>query len=183
VNLVAAIEDLLSEPSRCGRTHLIAIDGRAGAGKTTLANELSLALGVDRAVKIIHLDMAYAGWENSLGESLTAMLSKLLADLSRDRAALLPIFNWKEMAFDSEQVISPADLIIMEGVGSAQAVVRKFATATIWLDIDPTIGLQRVLDRESMAIHDQMRRWQVAEEAHFLADGTREKADFILSTL
>ena len=182
MNLVAALEDLLSEPSRCGKSHLIAIDGRAGAGKTTLANELSLALGVDHAVTLIHLDMVYAGWEGSLGESLTATLSQLLSDLSGGRATLLPIFNWKEMVFDSEQVVSPSGLIILEGVGSAQAAVRKYSTATIWLDIDPIIGLQRVLDREGMAFQNQMHRWQVAEEAHFLADDTREKADFILST-
>jgi uridine kinase len=182
LNFFAAIEDLLSKPSHCGKTHLIAIDGRAGAGKTTLAEGLSLALGVNRAVKIIHLEMIYAGWEGSLGKSLTMTLSQLLEDLSNDRASLLPIFNWQEMAFDSEKLVSPSDLIIFEGVGSAQEIVRRFATATIWLDIDPAIGLQRVLDREGMAIHDQMRQWQREEEALFLYDQTREKADFILST-
>lgn len=183
MNLVAAVEDLLSGPSNCGTTHLIAIDGRAGAGKTTLARELSLALGVTRHVNIIHLDEIYNGWENALGRSLTQTLSQLLDDLSSERVSSLPIFNWKDMAFDSQKEISPCDLMIIEGVGSAQEVVRKFATATIWLDIDPANGLQKVLDRDGMGIRKEMLQWQVREDAHFLSDRTRERADFVLSTL
>jgi len=183
LNLVAAIEDLLSGPSRCGSTHVIAIDGRAGAGKTTLASDLSLALGVNRTVALLHMDEIYAGWENALGESLTRTLSKLMDDLAKDSSSTLPIFNWSAMAFDSERVISPGDLIILEGVGSAQEAVRTLATATIWLDIDPLHGLERVLHRDGVGIQNQMRQWQHDEDALFLRDCTREKADFILSTL
>ena len=180
MNLVAVVEDLLSGPARCGTSHLIAIDGHAGAGKTTLAQELFLALGVTHGVEIIHLDEVYAGWENGLGKSLTHTLMKLVDDLSSARSSDLPIFNWTDRVFDSVKVISPCELIIIEGVGSAQEIVRKFATATIWLDIDPPIGLQRVLDRDGNSIHEQMLQWQQDEEELFLRDRTREKADFIL---
>jgi uridine kinase len=182
MNFIAAIDDLLSAPSRCGSTHIIAIDGRAGAGKTIFAQELMLALNLTRTVDILHLDSVYAGWENGLGTSLTRTLSKLVEDLANERASCLPIFNWSTMAFDSEKVISPCDLIIIEGVGSAQKVVRKLATTTIWLDIDPVIGFQRVVDRDGKEISDQVHQWQYDEDALFSRDHTRESADFILST-
>lgn len=183
MNLVKAVEDLLLTPARCGSTHIIAIDGRAGAGKTTLANELCLALSLHRKVTVIHLDEIYAGWELALTQTLTDSLSKILESLSSNKTLIVPTYDWALGQFDSTREISPCDLLIMEGVGSAQRVVRQFATATIWIDIDPSTGLERVLGRDGVAIKEQMKLWQVREEEHFLSDATRENADFILSTL
>ena len=182
MNLVTAIEDLLAQPARCGRTHVIAIDGRAGAGKTTLANELALALSLRWEVDVIHLDEIYAGWELALTQTLTDSLSYIVNSIAAGKTAMVPLYNWRFAEFDSPRAIKPCDLIIFEGVGSGQRVVREMATTTIWIDIDPKVGLKRVLDRDGVAIEEQMRRWQVREEAHFLSEQTRENADFILST-
>ena len=183
MNLIAALEDLLSGSSSCGTTHLIAIDGRAGAGKTTLAHELFLALSLTRNVTVIHLDEVYAGWEDALGEALTKTFTELLESLKQDQKYSLPIYNWNIMAFDSRREISPCDLIIIEGVGSAQSIVRECASATIWLDIDPALGLQRVLQRDGVEISEQMNQWQLDEAQLFQRDQTQKKADFILSTM
>lgn len=183
MDFIAAIEGLLVEPARCGSTHLIAIDGRAGAGKTTLSNELFLAFSIHRAVNVIHLDEVYAGWQLALGESLTQTLSRLLKDLSAEVSHQLPIYNWKTKSFESHRMIYPCDLLIIEGGGSAQAIVREYSTATIWLDIDSSTGLKRVLDRDGLAIEQEMHQWQIDEDKLFLADRTRENADFILSTI
>jgi len=183
MNLVTVIEDLLNAPPRCGSTHIIAIDGRAGAGKTTLANELSLALSLHRKVTVIHLDEIYAGWELALSDSLTVSLSQILKSISAGNMATFPIYDWAWEQFDSTREIFPCDLIIFEGVGSAQRIVREFTTATIWIDIDPKTGLKRVLDRDGATIKEQMARWQEREEEHFRSDMTRENADFILATI
>lgn len=182
MNLVTVVEDLLSTPPRCGSTHIIAIDGRAGAGKTTLANELSLALSLHRKVTVIHLDEIYAGWDLALSDALTESLLQILKSITAGNMVTFPIYDWAWEQFDSTREISPCDLIIFEGVGSAQRVVRDLATVTIWLDIDPQTGLERVLGRDGVAIKAQMKLWQVREEEHFLADATRANADFILST-
>lgn len=183
MKLVTVIEDLLTEPARCGSTHIIAIDGRAGAGKTTLANELALALSLKRDVTVIHLDEIYAGWELALTETLTKSLSYIVSALAAERTATVPIFDWHFQEFDSEREISPCDLVIIEGVGSAQQIVREVATAAIWIEIDAQTGLERVLNRDGLAIESQMKLWQIREDEHFRTDETRENADFILSTL
>ena len=53
---------------------LIAIDGPAGAGKTTLAAKFFAEFSVDKSVLVIHLDDLYDGWDNALS---SAMLSHL----------------------------------------------------------------------------------------------------------
>lgn len=182
MNLAIALEDLLKEIPKCGTTHIIAIDGMAGAGKTTLAHELFLALSLDHVVNVVHLDEVYDGWADALGQSLRSKLTNLLLALSEGRQFALPIYDWSIGAFASEKVITPSDVLILEGVGSAQAVVRPWSTATIWLDIGAEEGLKRVLDRDGDSIENEMRVWQRKEAEHFFLDHTRESADFILAT-
>jgi uridine kinase len=182
MNLVTVVEDLLTTTPRSGSTHVIAIDGRAGAGKTTLATELSLALSLHRKVAVIHLDEIYAGWELALSDSLTESLLHILKSICAGESITFPMYDWTWQQFDSAREISPCDVIIIEGVGSAQRVVRDFATASIWIDIDQPTGLERVLDRDGIEIQEEMNLWQRREEEHFLSDATRENADFILST-
>jgi len=183
MNLVSVVEDLLTGAPRCGNTHIIAVDGRAGAGKTTLANELVLALSLHRKVSVVHLDEIYAGWELALTDNLTESLSRILKSISRGESVTFPIYDWTWQQIESTREISPCDLIIFEGVGSGQRIVRDMATATIWIDIDQKTGLERVLGRDGHAIENQMNIWQEREEVHFRADATRENADFILSTI
>lgn len=183
IDLTIAIEDLLTSSPRCGNTHVISIDGPAGAGKTTLAKELFLSLSLHHKVELIHLDEMYAGWDLALTGTLTDSLSQVLETVSVGNLATYPIYNWTFNQFDSDRKIFPCEVLIIEGVGSAQRLVRAFTTATIWLDIDPQIGLRRVLERDGRLIEAQMNRWQIREIEHFRADATRDSADFILSTI
>ncbi len=182
MNVAIALQDLLKQIPKCGKTHVIAIDGSAGAGKTTLAHELFLALSLDHSIQVIHLDEVYEGWNDALGSSLTSKLKNLLNQISGGENFILPIYDWSIGAFASEKIISPSEILLIEGVGSAQADVRPWTTATIWLDIPANEGLKRVLDRDGYSIESEMRVWQRKEAEHFFADRTRENADFILST-
>ncbi|TRZ86030.1 MAG: hypothetical protein D4R83_05350 [Streptomycetaceae bacterium] len=183
MHLVGAIEDILATPPRCGGTHVIAIDGRAGSGKTTLAHELFLALTSERTVHVINLDEIYAGWDKALDSSLTQALHQILDDFSQKKSTWVRQFNWAKESFDISQEIPPCTLLIIEGVGSGQKIVREYASATIWLDIDPAIGLQRVLQRDGAGISQRMHQWQIDEDHLFESDKTRENADFVLSTI
>lgn len=182
MDLVKVIEEVLQAPPRCGNTHILAIDGRAGAGKTTLANNLYLALSATSPISLIHMDEIYEGWDCALGESLTERLSSLLEDLSRRLPHQLPIYDWNAMAFNSHRTITPTRILILEGVGSAQRVVRDFATAIFWLDIDSETGLTRVLERDGKISKPFMKQWQADEDEHHCLEKTRGSADFILST-
>lgn len=183
IDLVKAVEKILLAPSRCGKTHVLAIDGRAGSGKTTLGNNLLLALSAKHSVTMIHMDEIYDGWQGALGKSLTVTLSNLLADLSKETSHELPIYDWSAKAFNSYRHLQPTQILILEGVGSAQRIVREFATAIIWLDIDSVTGFHRVLERDGKESEPFMRQWQIDEDDHHRHEETREHADFVLSTI
>ena len=161
---------------------LIAIDGRAGAGKTTLAARFFDELSVDKTVEVIHMDDLYDGWENALDEGLTKTLESIVNAHHKKEGFEINIFNWQSMSFDSKRQINPVDILILEGVGAGPKVVRDAGATLYWLDIDADDGIARVLKRDGNQIASQMKQWQIAQEIHFLRDMTRENAGHIQSS-
>jgi uridine kinase len=161
---------------------LLAIDGPAGAGKTTFAAKLEAELSVNGTVRVIHMDDLYNGWENALSNPLSEILDRISTAHLAGREFVIKIFNWHTMTFDREEKIAPTDYLIIEGVGAAQQIVRETGATTYWLEIEPEIGLQRVLDRDGAHIEVQMRQWQVDQEKHFARDETRENCEFKLTS-
>ena len=161
---------------------LYAIDGPAGSGKTTYAAKLAAELSVNATVKIIHMDDLYNGWDNALSNALSEILDRISTAHLAGRECVIKKFNWSTMQFDSEEIITPTDFLIIEGVGAAQQIVRESGAITYWLDIEPEIGLQRVLARDGAHIEVQMRQWQIDQDKHFARDETRENCEFKLTS-
>ena len=161
---------------------LLAIDGPAGAGKTTLAAKLEAEYALHSTVRVIHMDDLYNGWENALSNALMEILDRITSAHLAERECTIKIFTWSLMKFDREEVIVPTDYLILEGVGAAQAVVRNAGAVTYWLDIDAETGLKRVLARDGAHIEKEMRQWQIQQSAHFAKDLTRENCEFKLTS-
>jgi uridine kinase len=161
---------------------LLAIDGPAGAGKTTLAAKLEAEFSAHSTVRTIHMDDLYDGWESALGGALTQTLGEITSAHLNGTKCTIKIFNWHLMRFDRQEVIVPTDYLILEGVGAAQAVVRNAGATTYWLDIDAEAGLKRVLARDGAHIEKEMRQWQIQQAIHFEVDQTRENCEFKLTS-
>ena len=178
MQLIAALLDLCSERER----PIIAIDGPAGAGKTTLAHEIYLALSLKMSVNVIHVDDLYDGWDNALGADLSAILKYLVNQHQKSSSAQIKRYNWSTSSFGESENIEPADLLILEGVGSGDKSLQDDLAALIWIDIDPEIGVMRVIDRDGYQVEDEMKKWLGTQQKYFSQHSTREKADFILTT-
>ena len=161
---------------------LIAIDGPAGAGKTTLAAKLLEEYSSTQSVTVIHMDDLYNGWTDALGDELSQKLGQIVRQYRLGSVFEIEIFDWSSMKFDGVQRIQPSDVLIFEGVGAAQKIVRDADAITYWLDIEPAIGLERVLARDGQEIEVFMHQWQLDQEIHFVRDKTRENAQHIQSS-
>ena len=128
------------------------------------------------------MDDLYNGWDNALSNPLSEILDRISTAHLAGREFVIKIFNWHIMQFDREEIVTPTDYLIIEGVGAAQQIVRETGATTYWLDIEPEIGLQRVLDRDGAHIEAQMRQWQVDQDKHFARDETRENCEFKLTS-
>ena len=178
MDLIDALSDLCKQTSQ----PIIAIDGPAGAGKTTLAHDLALALASHYSITEIHMDDLYEGWDNALTPQLTEVLTRLVDSHQQKKPYSLSTYNWHEGRFNPPSQIDESELLILEGVGSGQQAIRDSLSALIWIDIDDSQGLTRVLARDGDAIENQMRKWLATQEQHFRDEGTQKAADFVLTT-
>jgi len=174
--------EALAEITRAVDQPIIAIDGPAGAGKTTLASTLSLALSPQMSTTVIHMDELYPGWENALGDELTKTLTWLTSCHKAKKPLLYSSFNWIANEFNPPKSHASTQLLILEGVASAQLPIEESLATSIWLDLDPEIGFRRVIERDGENISLEMKKWLVTQEQHFAADRTKERCEFLLST-
>jgi len=128
------------------------------------------------------MDDLYEGWANALGVHLTLALETIVNAHQLNETFEIEIFNWESMNFDSTQRIEPVEILILEGVGAGQKVVREAGATVHWLDIDLEVGIARVLKRDGNQIAKQMKQWQIDQELHFMSDKTRENAQHFQSS-
>lgn len=177
MELTAALLDLCSSTKR----PIIAIDGPAGAGKTTLAEHLTAALSLKYKCTTLHMDDLYNGWETPFDHHLEDALTRACASHQKSEKFSLSFFNWSKGEYGADMEIPQSQLLILEGVGASQASIRSYLTASIWIDIDPSQGVARVIARDGESISAHMQNWLGKQEQHFLENKTQMSADFELS--
>ena len=157
---------------------LLAIDGPAGSGKTSLANQLSNELN---SATTIHMDDLYNGWEDALTTTLTRNLKEwVINPLTQRQSVNYQKFDWSISKYGSLVEVRDIKLLILEGVGAAQAIIRDNADLTIWIEVGPQIGLARVLNRDGDQLLPYMLKWQERESAHFRTDQTKENCQIFI---
>jgi hypothetical protein len=178
--LSLVVEHATSVSPLIGDVRVITIDGRAGGGKSTLADALSPLL--DDA-PIVHMDDLYRGWDNALTAQLTATLrDQILNPIGLGKAGGYRAWDWHRGAAGEVRTIPKHPFLILEGVGASQRIVRPFATTMVWIEITPSRGLERVLQRDSLFATDldeyrgRMLSWQGEELLHFAAENTFDTA-------
>lgn len=158
---------------------VIAIDGVAGAGKTTLANRLKTDLN---SCQVVHMDDLYDGWINSLSKELSErVINQILLPFTNNQPTKYKKYNWYLETFDLESSIPNCDLLILEGVGAGQTAFRKFLAKLIWVELDPNMGFERVIARDGEGVKKQMVNFLTDQGNHFASELTQNAADYTVS--
>jgi len=178
MELTAALFDLCKSSPR----PIITIDGPAGAGKTTLAEHLSAALSLKYKCATIHMDDLYNGWSSPFDHHFTDALLAAATSHQNSKKYSLSHFDWSKGEYGAALEMPQAELMILEGVGASHSLIRPFLTASIWIDIEPSQGMERVLTRDGEGISEQMQSWLLQQEELFQVEESMKAADFVLTT-
>ena len=185
--LVARLEALLAQKDRV----LIAVDGMAASGKTTLAAALALRFPQSA---VVHMDDFTIPLENLTPGYFDRLLSN--ADIGRfDREVLSPLLAGQDAVYrpyvchPEPGFLSPvraaadARLVIVEGAYCLCDPLFDRYDLTVLSLIDPAIQRERILTRNGK---EQLERfqslWIPMENRHIAARRLRERCDMTLFT-
>jgi uridine kinase len=178
VSKVAALERtrLLEGPARAGKTRVIAIDGRSGAGKSSLA----ALLGDELGAPVVALEDLYGGWDG-LERGIDLLVAKVLEPLRAGKAARVPRYDWVAREWGTPWVLEPPEVLIVEGVGAGARRAAAYASMLIWIEEPAPVRKKRALDRDGATFIPYWDMWAAQEEAMLAREHTTERADLVIA--
>lgn len=161
---------------------LVTLDGPAGAGKTTLADDVwPLLARTGTTAEIVHLDDLYDGWAG-LDETLTAHLASWIVLPLRDGLPVRhPVYDWHAGRYTQWRDVPDSDVLLLEGVGAGQPVTAAAAALRVWVTAPPEVCRQRAIARDGGSTRDHWGTWVARQEAHFAWSGAREAAHLVIA--
>ncbi|MEM7288189.1 MAG: methyltransferase domain-containing protein, partial [Actinomycetota bacterium] len=161
------------------RPVVVAIDGRSGGGKSTLAAEVARSLP---SCSVIEGDEFYAGGSDEHWDSLSdAERAAFCIDWRRQRPVLASLrrgepgtwygFDWDR--FDGTlatepTTCAPAGVVILEGAYSARPELADLLDLRVLVDVPHAVRRDRCIARDGDDWHeDWFQRWRAAEDHYF----------------
>jgi uridine kinase len=161
--------------ARAGRTRVVAVDGRSGAGKTRLAAALAGELGAP----VVSLEDLYGGWDG-LERGIDLLAGEVLAPLAAGRTARVPRYDWVAGTWAEPVPLAPPDVLIVEGVGAGARRAGAFESVLVWLETPLSVRKKRALDRDGETFAPHWDHWAAQEDRMLTRERTPERADAVI---
>lgn len=185
------IDRLRAEIAQRDTPLFVALDGRSGSGKSTIAAVVADALGTDvrghAVVTVIEGDQFYGGgsgetWDGKSVEEKVAQVidwprqRQLLTALRDIGVATWLAFDWESDDWDADVVplapepmqCSATPVVLLEGAYSARAELSDLLDLRVLLEVPREVRRAQLLAREGEAYRaDWEGRWQSAEKHYF----------------
>jgi uridine kinase len=159
-----------------GRTAFVGVDGRAGSGKTTLAD--AIAAAIPDAV-VVHVD-DFAGplvpewdWPRFRREVVDPLLD--------GRPARYQRWEWNRDEPAEWHDIATGRLVVVEGVSSTRSELRVPWSLQIWVDAPRELRLRRAVQRDGEAMLGHwLDVWMPSEESYIARERPQERVDLVV---
>lgn len=144
---------------------VVVIDGRSGAGKSSLAERLIGSWPLKTSVQLLALDSVYPGWDG-LERGADLARTEVLVPHGRDRIGIWRRWDWEHHVEAEAHAVDPSLGLIVEGCGALTAASAALADVTVWVDGPAASRRHRALERDGDVFRAHWDRWAAQEQAH-----------------
>lgn len=171
-----------------GRPFLLALDGRCGSGKTTLAAQLAEHFP---GSVTIHTDDFYLppshrveNWEHTpcANMDLERLKSEVLVPARAGQTFQYRAYSCREGKYLPPVSLAPTPLIIVEGSYSHHPNLAPYYDMRVFVTCSPEEQARRLQAREGARYASFAERWIPLEEGYFKLYSIETAADFVLYT-
>lgn len=164
---------------------VISIDGKSGAGKTTLAS----LIAKNMPTNIIHMDDFFLlqdlrskkRLQEPGGNVHYERFKKEVIEHLKDKRFTYQKYSCKENKYVSNITIKQKHILIIEGSYALHPYFGKYYDLAIFLDVDDLEQKKRIIQRNGLDnANTFFKRWIPLENAYFLAFAISKKADLVM---
>lgn len=148
---------------------VVLIDGRSGAGKTSLARELVARWPLRGPVQYVALDFLYPGWDG-MSDGVETARELILAPHARGLVGTWQRWAWDADAYAESHAVDPALPLVIEGCGILTARTSRMSDIRVWLESPESSRKNRALTRDGDTFRPHWTRWAEQEERHLARD-------------
>jgi hypothetical protein len=171
--VVATVEVL----ALLGRPRILAVDGRSGGGKTTVAERLA---AVVPGATVLHTDDV--AWYHAFFDWADLMRDGILAPLRAGQDVAYRPPAWDDRGRDGAITVSvESPLVIVEGVGVGRRELSAYVDALLWVQTGEDEARRRGLTRDGAGSATFWSEWQAAEDPFQAEQRPWERAGLIVS--
>lgn len=167
---------------------VLALDGRCGSGKTTLADRLARQFP---ACIVLRTDDFYLppaqrvhDWEKKPCANMD--LTRLRDEALRPAYAGQPVqycaYSCREGAYQPAKELPAQPLVILEGSYSHHPLLTGYETLRVFVTCSKEEQTRRLQEREGERYENFAARWIPLEEGYFAGHKIEEIADFVVDT-
>ncbi|MFH8250051.1 hypothetical protein ACH3VR_06780 [Microbacterium sp. B2969] len=177
--LDVAATRIVEAVTRLGVTNpVVLIDGRSGAGKTSLARELVARWPLRGRVQLVALDNLYPGWDG-LADGAETARALVLVPHGRGVLGLWQRWDWDASEYAETHAVDPALPLIVEGVGLLTESTERLGDVRVWLESPLVSRKRRALLRDGETYRPHWDQWAEQEERHLSRDDPRRHATHV----
>ena len=167
---------------------VLALDGRCGSGKTTLANALAQQFPASAVLRTDDFYLPPAqrahSWEQTpcANMDLARLRDEALRPAYAGQPAQYRAYSCREGAYQPAQELPTQPLVILEGSYSHHPLLTGYETLRVFVTCSKEEQTRRLQAREGERYASFAARWIPLEEGYFAKYQIAENADFVVDT-
>ena len=175
------IKNFVLKQKFSNKTIKIAIEGKSGSGKSTIA--MLLLESFDSTV--IHVDDFFLDDKMKTKERLAEIggninyeaLKVVLEKINVNEPITFNTYNCKTKQYKEKTIVKVNNIVFIEGVYCMHPELINYYDATIYLDVDEHIQIERLKERETpLKFQQYINEWIPLENIYFEKENIRYRA-------